>query len=328
MDVAGGVVCVTGAGGYIGAALVAALLPVKPRSIILLDSSEGNLFEARRKFAGCEYVLGSVTDSALLNTIFGRLQPRIVYHAAAYKHVGLLETAPFAAIKNNTLGTDTLVRAALAHGISKLVLVSTDKAANPHSIMGVSKRIAERIALSFNGTNFQTSAIRLGNVMGSPGSVVPIFEQQIASSQPLSITHPQAARYFMSRAEAVTAILAAGAVDIGGMILLPELKAPVRIADLARSLTDKQPLCFSELGPGEKLIEDLIGANETLVGTFDGPLKVIRTPLFSKSELDKARGDLAACVARHDRTRLLSTLCRLVPEYRPSDLMRASGHAL
>jgi len=334
---AGQTVCVAGAGGYIGSALVKALGAEGLRAIVLLDSSEHALFELQRYMeaaypaAPCQYILGSVDDAGLLAAVFSRFRPQIVFHAAAFKHVGLLEHSPFAAIQNNSLGTYTLVRAALAHGISKLVLVSTDKAVNSHSVMGVSKRIAELITLSLSSPACQANAIRLGNVIGSTGSVIPIFLEQIANGRPISVTHPQASRYFLSREEAVTGILAAGGADCEGMVLLPALADPVLVTDLADFLlkthdrSGTTPLCFTGLRPGEKLTEDLVGANETPAGTIGGPLTVVRTERLSRAECEEAATQLSSCIARRDPGSLLQSLCQLVPEYVPSKLMRESA---
>lgn len=336
----GQVVCVTGAAGDIGSALARALAPQKLHRMVLLDSSEHGLFELQRQIeaahpqAPCEFTLGSVDDRDLLDEVFRRLRPDIVFHAAAFKHIALLENNPFAAIRNNALGTDALVRAAWDHGISNFVLLSTDKAVNPHSVMGISKRIAELITLSLSCSRFRASAIRLVNVIGSRGSVVPIFLDQIANGRPLSVTHMQAARYFLSREEAVSAILAAGASACDGKILVPQWTPMLRIADLAGFLAkayaknEISPLCVTGLKPGEKLIEDLIGKDEAPIGTVEGGLTVIKTKRLPVSACEEAVARLAACVADRNQSQLFRCLCRLVPEYVPSELMREDVAAL
>ena len=194
----------TGAGGYIGSALAKAIATASPARLVLLDSSENNLFGIHRHLEEAhadiphEAILGSVTDANLLNGIFSRFRPRIVYHAAALKHVPLLELNPFAAVRNNAIGTYTLAQAAIQHGVSSLVLVSTDKAVNPHSIMGASKRIAELTVASLSGPQCRMNAVRLGNVVGSTGSVVPIFLEQISKGGPVTVTDPEASRHFMT----------------------------------------------------------------------------------------------------------------------------------
>jgi FlaA1/EpsC-like NDP-sugar epimerase len=312
-------VCVAGAGGYIGSALVKALAFEGSRSLILLDSSEYGLFKIQRHMetehsaVSCQYILGSVGDAGLLEEVFTHLRPEIIFHAAAFKHVGLLERNLFAAIGNNVFGTYTLCKSALRHSVSKLVLVSTDKAVRPHSIMGVSKRVAELVTLSLGG-----NAVRLGNVICSTGSVIPLFLEQIEKGEPLSVTHPEASRYFLSIDETVAAILAAGSAPCKGKILLPKFADPVRIVDLARSLGGALPIRFTGLGPGEKMTEDLIGPDEAPIGTIDGPLTVLDTRRFSPEECDEAVASLSACIARRDVTGLIEALCRLVPEYTPS----------
>jgi FlaA1/EpsC-like NDP-sugar epimerase len=329
---AGQSVCVAGAGGFIGSPLVRALAQAKPRSLVLLDSSEYSLFRIQRwmetEAAGvaCQPVLGSVGDDRLLDSVFTRFGPQTVFHAAAFKHVGLLERNPFAAIANNALGSYSLSQAALRHGVSKLVLVSTDKAVHPHSVMGVSKRIAELLTLSFSEPSSPANAIRLGNVIGSTGSVGPLFLEQIQKGQPISVTHPEASRYFLSLDETVTAILAAGSAPCEGKVLLPEFADPVRIAELASFLASgTAPLRFTGLQPGEKVTEDLIGPDETPVGIVDGPLSVLNTRKLAREECERAVERLSACVANRDVGSLLEALLWLVPEYKPSHLLEESA---
>jgi FlaA1/EpsC-like NDP-sugar epimerase len=327
----GPAVCVTGAGGYIGSALVKALARTGARSLILLDSSEYALFEIARYMdathpaVSWEAVLGSVGDNRLLESIFTRVRPDIVFHAAAFKHVALLERNPFGAISNNVLGSYTLSKAALRHGVSKVLLVSTDKAVRPHSVMGVSKRIAELLTLSLSGPACAANAVRLGNVIGSRGSVIPLFLEQIEKGLPLSVTHPEASRYFLSIKETVTAILAAASTACEGKILLPELGEPVRIAELARILGPASPIRLMGLQPGEKVSEDLIGPDEAPAGIVDGPLTVLNTRTLSRDQCDHAVKRLSACVERGDVGSLLEALLWLVPEYKPSALMEQSA---
>ncbi len=332
-------VLVTGAGGSIGSALAKALAAQKPRTLILLDSSEHNLFEIQRHMETaypavfCPTILGSVESAVLLDDICSRFSPHVVFHAAAFKHVALLERNLFAAMGNNALGTYAVVKAALRHGVSKLVLVSTDKAVYPHSVMGVSKRIAELFTVAFSGPTCRMNAIRLGNVIGSSGSVVPIFWDQIEKGQPLTVTHPEASRYFLSKSEAVGVILAAGAATCEGCVLLPEFTKPVRIAELARFLAGVNahagdrtaPLRFVGLRPGEKLSESLVGPHETQAGTADGPLAVIETRRLSMAESDEAAEGLADCITTRNAPELLEVLFTLVPEYTPSRLALESA---
>lgn len=314
-------VCVTGAGGYIGSALTKALASESPDSLVLLDSSERNLFEIQRHIEAAHPILGSVEDAALLDEVFERFRPDIVFHAAAFKHVALLEQNSCAAIQNNALGSYTLTRAALRHGVSRLVLVSTDKAVRPRGVMGVSKRIAELLTVSLSCASCRINAVRLGNVVGSTGSVVPLFLEQIRKSQPLTVTDPKASRYFLSTKEAVAAILAAGAANCEGRILLPKLGTPISILELAKSLAENAPIRFIGLRPGEKVTEDLIGDGETEVGTMDGSLTILETQKLTSEQCDEAAVRLRAAVARRDVRELLGMLRALVPDYVPSSAL-------
>jgi len=291
-------ILVTGAGGYIGSALVKAIAAGDPRHLVLLDACEQNLFEISRCVPG-EAILGSVTDADLLHDIFERFRPSIVYHAAAFKHVPLLERNPLAAIQNNAIGTYTLARTLLRHDPARLVLVSTDKAVNPCSFLGLSKRIAELAVVSLSTRRHPMNAVRLGNVAGSTGSVIPIFRQQIAAGEALTLTHRDATRYFVSLEKAVDAILAAGAADCAGRILLPGLGAPVRIEELARSLMGESrlPIRYIGLRPGDKLSEDLLFTNEEREGTA-GQLEIIRTPAPDAASLDAVIDRLRAARTR------------------------------
>lgn len=309
---------ITGAGGYIGSAVAASC----KGELVLLDSCEGNLFELRRRLgSGYRYVLGSVEDGALVDELFERFRPDVVIHAAAFKHVELLELNPFAAIRNNVLGTYRLIQAALRYRCRSLVLVSTDKAVRPHSVMGVSKRIAEVLTVSLSNAECRMNAVRLGNVTGSTGSVVPIFLEQIARGQAVTVTHPDATRYFLSIDEAVAAILDAAASDRGGCVCLPNFDAPVRIADLARRLmngTANIPVEIIGLRPGEKLTEDLIGPHEA--PGPDDPRAVI-TPKLSPEACEGMIHRIASCLDQRDLAALIETVTSFVPDYVPSRAM-------
>jgi FlaA1/EpsC-like NDP-sugar epimerase len=334
-------VLVTGAGGFIGSALVEAIAAGGPARIVLLDSSEHNLFHIQRRLVAAhtelahEAVLGSVTDAALLHSLFARFGPSVVYHAAAFKHVSLLEYNPLAAIRDNALGTYTLARAALHHGASSLVLVSTDKAVNPHSIMGASKRLAELVVTALSSSQCRMNAVRLGNVIGSSGSVIPIFQEQISRGGPVTVTHPDAKRYFISRHDAVAAILAGGGAACAGRVLLPELGEPERIADLARFLIgaiangsgNEIEMRFIGLRAGEKIEEDLLFKTEIQEGLTDGSLRIIRTPCPEPEELHGRMEQLARHIACRDVAGMLGTVIAMVPEYRPSAVILAAMHA-
>lgn len=325
-------VLITGAGGYIGSALVRAIAASHPRRIVLFDSSEHNLFQIQQEVesafqaVACEPVLGSVNDADLLDEILRRFRPEIIYHAAAFKHVPLLERHPTAAIRNNTIGTYNLAQAALQHGAAKLILISTDKAVNPRSVLGVSKRVAELVVVALSNSACRMNAVRLVNVSESPGSVVPIFRRQIAERKPVTVTHPEAARWFISLDQAAHAILAGGMADLEGNILAPELGAPTRIADLGKFLIEaagaEVPIVFTGCRPGDKLAEELFFQNEAREGTVPGPLQVFRTCRMQRAELAEVIRRLSDCVSTRDVPALIRTLCSVVPEYVPSDLLK------
>lgn len=309
-------VLITGAGGYIGSALVQAIAQSEPKCIILLESSEQNLFEIDRQMESAfgpvhrAAVLGNVADAGLLDDIFVRFQPEVVYHAAAFKHVPLLELNPFAAVRNNGIGTYVLAQAAIHHRASQLILVSTDKAVHPHSIMGASKRIAELTIVALSSPACRMNAVRLGNVFGSPGSVVPAFLKQISEGGPVTVTHPDATRWFMSLREAVEAILACGEADCEGRILVPELGGPLRITELAKNLIGSReiPIVFIGLRRGDKLTEKLVGDAEAVEGKAGG-LRVIRTRKLSCIALADAMERLGESPAE---------VVNIVPEYAPA----------
>jgi FlaA1/EpsC-like NDP-sugar epimerase len=325
---AGRCVLVTGAGGYIGSALVKAISSGGPRCIVLLDSSEYNLFAIERDLPDVrhEAFLGTVDDAALLDDIFSRFHPEIVYHAAAFKHVPLLEHNPIAAVQNNAIGTWVLAQAAIRGGASTLVLISTDKAVNPHSVLGVSKRIAELAVVALSSAQCRMSAIRLVNVIGSGGSVVPIFLKQIAEGGPVTVTHPEASRWFLSLDETVEAVLACGKAACDGRILLPKVGEPKRIAELAESLireAGKQiQIQFTGLRPGDKLTEELTYPTEVKEGFVEGGLEVVKTRRLGRADLEDVVEQLAGSIARRDCSGLIRTLSSVVPEYAVS---RAAG---
>jgi FlaA1/EpsC-like NDP-sugar epimerase len=317
----GQTILITGAGGSIGSALTKALHHAEAAALLLLDSSERALFEIATsipKTAPCESILGTVNNPRLMDEIFTRFHPQIIFHAAAFKHVALLEHNPFAAIENNVLGTHTLLQAARHHNATSFLLLSTDKAVHPHSIMGVSKRIAELLTVSLSSPTFRANALRLGNVIGTTGSVLPLFETQIARGLPVTITHPDAARYFFSPAEAVRALLTAAATPCHGMILLPDFGQPLKITDLARFL-HAPAITYTGLQPGEKLTETFLGPNETKTETA-GPLTAVQTPKLTAHQLHQAITQITAYLTNANRPQLLRTLCHLVPDYTPSRL--------
>jgi FlaA1/EpsC-like NDP-sugar epimerase len=279
------VVLVTGAGGSIGSELCRQILSVNPSTLVLIEQSEFALYEIQQELQEkiednatlLVPVLASVRDAQRLNEIFADWKPDTVYHAAAYKHVPLVEHNPIEGIRNNTLGTLTAARAAAEHGVSDFVLISTDKAVRPTNIMGASKRLAEMAlqALAATAPKTRFSMVRFGNVLGSSGSVVPKFRRQIRDGGPITLTHPDITRYFMTIPEAAQLVIQAGAMAKGGDVFVLDMGDPVKIMDLATRMIELSGLCLRDennpegdieieitgLRPGEKLFEELLIGN-------------------------------------------------------------------
>lgn len=326
---------VTGAGGSIGAALCKAVHQLQPRTLVLLDSSEQNLYNIHRDLASPAIattivpVLGSVADERCMRDLFTRFRPQIVYHAAALKHVPLGEMNPFAVIENNVFGTSTLAKIAREFAAERLIMISTDKSVNPLSIMGASKRLAEMILQRMDSSHTRMTSIRLGNVLGSEGSVVPLFLEQIARGGPVTVTDPDVERYFLTVEATVDRVLTAVAgCPPGPAIAVPVMGKPVKIADLARFLIQQAgaqdvQLSFSGLRPGDKMQEEFIAASETVVGDTADGLRWVHSPALPSPELDAGLLELYAALDRRDLASLLTTLTRVVSEYQPSAYLRA-----
>ena len=333
--VSGRSILLTGAGGSLGSALAKTIIRLDPRQLILLDHSERNLHEIDVELTavlpGARFtsVLGDICDAGLLSEIVDRYRPKIVYHAAAFKHVPLMESNPIAAVHNNALGTASLARIAQAGGVNNFVMISTDKAVNPISIMGASKRIAELALLNLNRPNNRMSAVRLANVLGSQGSVVPTFLSQIARGGPVTVTHPDASRYFLTIGEAVELILLASGLEDGGGIFVPQVREPVKILDIAIELikdreteTGKDiPVAFTGLRPGDKMSEEFLSRDESTEPTNDPRLLRVKTTKIPAGIFENQMVDLSTCVDERNVLGMIETLGRIVPEYRPTDLL-------
>jgi FlaA1/EpsC-like NDP-sugar epimerase len=329
-------ILVTGAGGWIGSALTRSIAGFAPRQLVLLEAGERNLYEVdttlQKLPCPIEHVpvLGSVSHPAVLTEIFRRYRPQIVYHAAAYKHVPLMEQNPFAAIENNAIGTSLLVEAALNNRTEQLILLSTDKAVDPISIMGASKRIAELVVLTRRAQGSLMKAVRLGNVLGSEGSIVPLFLKQMSAGVPVTVTHPEVRRYFLTTADAVTVLLQAAHAETAPGILVPDLGEPLRVEALARNLMAKvqaaSTLVFTELRPGDKMCEALLSARESfaLNPGEQRQLRPVKSPCLAPAMMDDVLEQLEqACQAR-SLDHLLKAVHRAVPEYQPSALMQTA----
>ncbi len=330
----GRTVLITGAGGFIGSALAKSIVASGARRTLLLECSEQNLFELDRALAASTSVrvpiLGDAGDAALLEDIFTSYHPEIIYHAAAFKHVPLAEHHPIAVIRNNTLATYTLALAAARHRAESLIMISTDKAADPSGVMGASKRVAEIALMALGGRETKMTSVRLGNVLESPGSVVPIFLEQISRGGPLTVSDPRAARYFLTLDHAVETILAAAGHGDRAGILAPRLGLRRKIIDLAKFLIRQAAsqrlgqirLVFTGLRPGEKLTERLLSKHETAHRCRDCGLDAIQSPRLTRKGLKLLMEHLGRGIGRRDLTSLLREFEKCLPGYSPSDTVR------
>jgi len=330
--IGGRCILVTGAGGSIGAELCRQIARFKPARLVLLDASELALYtieqEFRARFPGlpAAFMIGDVKDRERVVQVLRTYRPSAVFHAAAYKHVPLMEEEnAWQAVRNNVLGTLVVAQGALAHGVEKLVFISTDKAVNPTSVMGASKRLAEMVCQSLQqpmGTNFVM--VRFGNVLGSTGSVIPKFREQIAAGGPVTVTHPEIRRYFMSIPEAAQLVLQAGLMGNGGEIFVLDMGEPVLIADLARDLIklsgfseSEIRIVYSGLRPGEKLYEEPLAADENSLPTPHPKLRVARARQENGAWLAQVAVWLDG--APDGDAGVRRALARWVPEYRGSE---------
>ena len=326
---AGKRVMVTGAGGSIGAELARQVARFQPGKILLVERAEFALFDIdadlRRTRPEAEIVplVADVFDEARMRAIFATHAPQVIFHAAAHKHVPMMESNPGEAIKNNILATRLLGELAGEHGVETFVMISTDKAVRPTSIMGATKRVAELSILDLRG-KYQTryEAVRFGNVIGSAGSVVPIFREQIRRGGPVTVTHPEMRRYFMTIPEAAQLVLQAGAMGEGGEIFILDMGEPVRILDLAEemiTLTGLRPyvdmdIVFTGLRPGEKLFEELELSGEQIAKTRHPKIFIGRLNAYPPEEIDRALRFLAEIARDGDGTAVRKFLNSLLPE--------------
>ena len=334
-DLHGRVVLLTGAAGSIGSELARQIAPFGPARLLLLDQSESDLYfvhlELREAHPDLELVpvICDITQAGRLARVFAQHRPDYVVHAAAYKHVPLMEANVLEAVRNNVLGTLLVATTAVRYGASKVLLVSTDKAIKPSSVMGATKRLAERIIFGLpnlhrSGTDFR--AVRFGNVLASKGSVIPLFERQLAAGGPITVTHALVERYFMTIPEAARLVLQAGALpETAGAIAMLDMGEPVRILDLAEKLirfSGRVPgkdvrIVFTGLRPGEKLFEAQVSALEAGVPTSSQKIRISQATESAGPELVQKLSRLFAYLDVGDREGLLATLCELVPECEP-----------
>jgi FlaA1/EpsC-like NDP-sugar epimerase len=350
-------VLVTGAGGSIGSEICRQAMKFCPKSLVLLDRCENALFEIdqelRDRWIGADLrpYMADITDAARIEQIFASESPQVVFHAAAHKHVPLMERNPGEAIKNNVFGTRTVADASLAAGVSAFVMISTDKAVNPTSVMGATKRVAELYVQSLNASDVVTerrsdevnphsvtsslrlsvtsgptrfTAVRFGNVLGSSGSVIPIFQKQIAAGGPVTVTHADMRRYFMTIPEASQLVMQAGAIGQGGEIFVLDMGEPVKILDLALEMIRRNGMTLGRdievkitgMRPGEKLFEELANDTDQTAPTSHSKIRVWKLPRYDKTAVETMLASLNA-VVEGDRDEVVSALMDAVPEYQP-----------
>jgi FlaA1/EpsC-like NDP-sugar epimerase len=328
--VAGKAVMVTGGGGSIGSELCRQIARLSPATLIVFEHSELNLYqvelELRKKFPNMPLVpvLGDVCDGIAVERVFQDHKPQVVFHAAAYKHVPMLEGQVRAAVENNVFGTRTVAAAAVEHGSRCFVLISTDKAVNPANVMGMSKRVAEidcQIRGSGSKTRFVT--VRFGNVLGSAGSVIPLFQSQISSGGPVTVTHREIKRYFMTIPEACQLILQAAALGKGGEIFVLDMGEPVKISDLAEQLirlSGKKPgedieIVYTGLRPGEKLYEELFHDQEKFSATKHPKILLSESRHVDAKAFEQAMIEFRKACDSADEIKIRDVLVGLVPEH-------------
>jgi FlaA1/EpsC-like NDP-sugar epimerase len=330
----GKVVLVTGAGGSIGSELARQILRQNPSSAILIDQVECSLFHLERELAGEGYggiivpIVADILDKGAMRKIFQKYKPGIVFHAAAHKHVPMMERQPEEALKNNFFGTLELAKLSGEMGTDRFILVSTDKAINPTSVMGVTKRLAESGIMALqNEGKYKTHymAVRFGNVLGSSGSVIPIFREQIAKGGPLTVTHPETTRYFMTIPEASGLVLQCATFGKGGEIFVLDMGEPVKILDIARQMAELSGLRpdhdieirFTGLRPGEKLHEEIQHFSENLEKTEHPRIRLYTTQPKGMAEIDHWINDIQPQLHEIEKTKLKEEIRKVVPDYTP-----------
>lgn len=324
-------ILITGAGGSIGSELCRQVIALKPQRLLVLDNNEYNLYnieqELKQLFPNIpvEVALVSVVDSIAIGDVFRAFKPEVVFHAAAYKHVPMLENQVRVAVRNNIIGTQVVAEASVSVGVEKFILISTDKAVNPTNVMGTTKRVAEIYCQNLNArVDTQFITVRFGNVLGSVGSVVPLFQKQLEKGGPLTVTHPDIQRYFMTIPEASQLILQAMVNGVGGEIFVLDMGEPIKITYLAEQmirLAGKEPgkdiqIQYTGLRPGEKLFEELFHPSEHLVQTEHEKLFKARFREIDWNELNQTLRMINTACSTHQHTELLILLKSLVPEFR------------
>ena len=324
-------ILVTGAAGSIGSEIVRQLIRFKPKKIILFDHAETPLYDLelelkeKQYFDDFEIIIGSISNKSRINYILSEYRPSIVYHAAAYKHVPMMEGNPPEAVRTNILGTKNLADLSIQYGVEQFVLISTDKAVNPTNIMGASKRIAEMYVQALNNiseTNFTTT--RFGNVLGSNGSVILRFKKQIDEGGPVTVTHPEVTRYFMTIPESCQLVLEAGAMSSGGEIFLFDMGESVKIIDLAKKMVKLSGLeigkdiqiKYTGLRPGEKLYEELLDDTENTLPTYHSKIMIAKVRQNNYESLNQAIENIQLLRKENNNNEIVKRMKEIVPEFK------------
>jgi FlaA1/EpsC-like NDP-sugar epimerase len=325
-------IMVTGGGGSIGSELCRQIVKAKIKKLIIVDIYENNAYEIQQELRQSygeqlelKIEIATVRDKEKINQLLKRHRPNIIFHAAAHKHVPLMEDCPEEAILNNIFGTYYLVQAAERYGVDKFVLISTDKAVNPTSIMGASKRFCEMILQSMKeNSKTEFVAVRFGNVLGSNGSVIPLFQKQIAQGGPVTITDKRIVRYFMTITEAAQLVLQAGAMANNSEVYVLDMGEPVRIIELAENLIrlsgsipyTEIPIIETGLRPGEKLFEELLMNNDELIATQNHKIFIEHQIKISKKEINKKLKILSKALKTKSKTKINLAMKKVVPNYK------------
>ncbi len=322
-------VLVTGAAGSIGSHLCQQILNFKPKKLITLDQNETDTFHLERNLNKLfpnvlkAFIIGDICDENKIDQLFNKFKPNVIFHAAAYKHVPVMEAHPDEAVKNNIFGTLTIGQASLKHGVDNFIFISTDKAINPTSVMGASKQVGEMICLWLNKQNTtKFCAVRFGNVLDSQGNVVGIFKKQIKKGGPVEVTHPKMKRYFMVTSEACLLVMQAGAIGQGGEVFVLDMGKPIKVLDLAKEMIKLAgyepdadiPIVFTKPRSGEKLFEEILTDKET--PTKHEKIFIAQLSGVNKEKLLQSLESFKQALERMDRSAIINTLKEIVPTYR------------
>lgn len=325
-------VLITGAAGSIGSELSRQIAKFKPSLLLLLDQDETGIFniseELKDKFLKLKIhsIVADIQDEEKINHIFRNFRPQIVFHAAAYKHVPLMELCPDEAVKNNIFGTQIVAAASIKYGVEKFILISTDKAINPTSVMGATKRMGEMICQALNQkNNTKFISVRFGNVLDSRGSVIPIFRDKIKKREAVEVTHPEMKRYFMLTSEACLLVMQAGAMGQGGEVFVLDMGKQIKILDLAKEMIKSSglepdrdiPIVFSGVRPGEKLFEEILTAEEDTIATKNQKIFIAKLSGINEKKLTQGLERLQKAVKNSDKKEIIAIFKRLIPSYKP-----------